>query len=51
MDYFKVEGGRIVDHRTIFNQMDMVGQLGALPAFDTPAGPKHTATKFDVPNT
>ena len=33
-DYFKVEGGRIVDHQTIFDQMEMLGQLGALP----PAG-------------
>ena len=31
MDYFKVEGGRIVDHQTVFDQMDMLGQLGALP--------------------
>lgn len=31
MDYFKVVGGRIVDHQTVFDQMDMLGQLGALP--------------------
>jgi len=31
MDYFKVDGDRIVDHETIFDQMEMLGQLGALP--------------------
>jgi predicted ester cyclase len=31
MDYFKVEDGKIVDHQTLFDQMDMLGQLGALP--------------------
>jgi predicted ester cyclase len=31
MDYFKVDGGKIVDHQTIFDQMEMLGQLGALP--------------------
>jgi predicted ester cyclase len=30
-DYFKVEGNRIVDHQVIFDQMEMLGQLGALP--------------------
>lgn len=30
-DYFKVEGGRIVDHQVAFDQMEMLGQLGALP--------------------
>ena len=31
IDYFKVDGDRIVDHQTIFDQMEMLGQLGALP--------------------
>lgn len=31
IDYFKVEDGRIVDHQTIFDQMELLGQLGALP--------------------
>jgi predicted ester cyclase len=31
IDYFKVEGGRFVDHQTVFDQMEMLGQLGALP--------------------
>ena len=31
IDYFKVEGDKIVDHQTIFDQMEMLGQLGALP--------------------
>jgi len=31
MDYFKVVDGRIVDHQTIFDQMEMLSQLGALP--------------------
>lgn len=31
IDYFKVDGGRIVDHQIIFDQMEMLGQLGALP--------------------
>ena len=31
MDYFKVDEGKIVDHRTIFDQMEMLGQLGVLP--------------------
>lgn len=32
MDYFKIGAGRIVDHQTIFDQMEMLGQLGALPS-------------------
>lgn len=32
MDYFRVEDGRIVDHTVIWDQMAMLGQLGALPA-------------------
>jgi predicted ester cyclase len=32
MDYFKVVDGRIVDHRTVFDQMELLGQLGALPS-------------------
>src|SRR3954447_404354 len=31
VDYFKVSGDKIVDHQTIFDQMDLLGQLGALP--------------------
>jgi predicted ester cyclase len=31
MDYFKVEGGKIVDHQTIFDQVEMLSQLGAFP--------------------
>jgi len=31
IDYFKVSGGKIVDHQTIFDQMELLGQLGALP--------------------
>jgi predicted ester cyclase len=31
MDYFKVVGGMIVDHQTIFDQIEMLTQLGALP--------------------
>lgn len=31
MDYFKVSDGRIVDHQTVFDQMELLGQLGALP--------------------
>jgi predicted ester cyclase len=31
VDYFKVEGGRVVDQQTIFDQMELLGQLGALP--------------------
>ncbi|MGH9279650.1 MAG: ester cyclase [Acidimicrobiales bacterium] len=30
-DYFKVSGGRIVEHEVIWDQMTMLGQLGALP--------------------
>ena len=32
MDYFKVQDGRIVDHQTVFDQVEMLGQLGAMPA-------------------
>nr|AYC79661.1 hypothetical protein [uncultured bacterium] len=31
MDYFKVHDGMIVDHQTIFDQVEMLGQLGAIP--------------------
>jgi len=31
IEYFRVDGGRIVDQQTVFDQMDMLGQLGALP--------------------
>jgi hypothetical protein len=36
IDYFKIDGDKIdgdkiVDHQTIFDQMEMLGQLGALP--------------------
>jgi len=31
MDYFKVVAGRIVDHQTIFDQVEMLTQLGAMP--------------------
>lgn len=31
IDYFRVEGDKIVDHQTVFDQMEMLGQLGALP--------------------
>jgi len=31
VDYFEVRDGKIVDHQTIFDQMEMLGQLGALP--------------------
>jgi len=30
-DYFKVAGGRVTDHRTYWDQMQMMGQLGAGP--------------------
>ena len=30
-DYFKLSGGRIIEHRTYFDQVDMMRQLGALP--------------------
>lgn len=30
-DYFKVRDGKIVEHRTYFDQIGMMGQLGALP--------------------
>jgi predicted ester cyclase len=32
MDYFKVVGGKIVDHQTVFDQVEMLTQLGAMPA-------------------
>lgn len=31
MDYFKVVDGKIADHQTIFDQMELLGQMGALP--------------------
>ena len=31
-DYFKVRDGRFVDQQTIFDQVEMLGQIGALPA-------------------
>jgi len=31
IDYFKIDGDQIVDHQTIFDQMELVGQLGAVP--------------------
>jgi predicted ester cyclase len=31
MDYFKVVDGTIVDHQTIFDQVEMLTQLGAMP--------------------
>lgn len=31
MDYFKVVSGKIVDHQTIFDQVEMLSQLGAMP--------------------
>jgi len=31
IDYFKVDGDKIVDHQTIFDRMEMLGQLDALP--------------------
>lgn len=32
IDYFKVDDdGRVVDQQTIFDQMELLGQLGALP--------------------
>lgn len=30
-DYFRVSGGKIVEHEVIWDQMAMLGQLGALP--------------------
>jgi predicted ester cyclase len=32
IDYFKVVDGRIVDHQTIFDQIEMLTQLGAVSA-------------------
>src|SRR4051794_32786763 len=31
IDYFRVSDGKIVDHQTVFDQMEMLAQLGALP--------------------
>ena len=31
MDYFKVVSGKILDHQTIFDQVEMLTQLGAMP--------------------
>ena len=31
MEYFKVVNGMIVDHQTIFDQVEMLTQLGAMP--------------------
>ena len=30
-DYFRVRGGKIVEHEVIWDQMSLLGQLGALP--------------------
>jgi len=30
-DFFKVKGGKIVEHRIYWDQMDMMQQLGAMP--------------------
>jgi predicted ester cyclase len=30
IDYFKVSDGRIVDHQTVFDQMELLTQLGAM---------------------
>lgn len=30
-DYFRVSGGKIVEHEVIWDQMTMLGQLGAMP--------------------
>jgi predicted ester cyclase len=30
-DYFKVRGDRFVEHQTVFDQMQLLGQVGALP--------------------
>src|SRR3954464_14041045 len=30
-DYFKVSNGKITEHRTYFDQVDMMRQLGAMP--------------------
>jgi ketosteroid isomerase-like protein len=32
IDYFAVRDGKIVDHQTIFDQVELLTQLGALPA-------------------
>jgi steroid delta-isomerase-like uncharacterized protein len=31
-DYFRVRDGLVVDHQVLFDQMELLGQLGALPA-------------------
>ena len=31
-DYFRVEGGKIVEHNVVFDQATMLAQLGAAPA-------------------
>jgi len=31
MDYFRVVGDRIVEHETVFDQLQLLGQLGAVP--------------------
>jgi predicted ester cyclase len=28
IDYFKIDGDKIVDHQTLFDQMELLGQLG-----------------------
>ena len=30
-DYFKVSGGKVTEHRTYWDQVDMMRQLGAMP--------------------
>ena len=32
IDYWKAANGKIVDHQIVFDQMELLGQLGALPA-------------------
>jgi predicted ester cyclase len=31
-DYFKVTGEKITDHQVVFDQLELLGQVGALPA-------------------
>jgi predicted ester cyclase len=31
-DYFKVSGDKITDHQVVFDQLELLGQVGALPA-------------------
>ena len=31
-DYWKVAGGKVVEHEALWDQMTMMGQMGALPA-------------------